>query len=64
LKEQRCKRFGWTWRGRSCACKSEHAAAICATHPERFARLGTIVLQHPALAVESELSPIVREIVH
>jgi aminocarboxymuconate-semialdehyde decarboxylase len=32
--------------------QNEHVAATCATHPERFAGLGTIALQHPELSVE------------
>ena len=32
--------------------QNEHIAALCARHPERLLGLGTVALQHPALAAE------------
>jgi aminocarboxymuconate-semialdehyde decarboxylase len=32
--------------------QNEHIAELCAQHPERFAGLGTLALQHPQLAAE------------
>ncbi len=40
--------------------QNEHVAATCATHPERFAGLGTIALQHPELSVEQLIHAVKR----
>jgi predicted TIM-barrel fold metal-dependent hydrolase len=47
----------WYWADEDLARKiiqvqNEKIAALCAAHPDRFVGLGSIALQHPALAVE------------
>ena len=47
----------WYWADEELARKiiqvqNEKIAALCAAHPDRFVGLGSIALQHPALAVE------------
>ena len=38
--------------GRIIKIQNERLAELCAAHPDRFAALATVALQHPALAVE------------
>jgi aminocarboxymuconate-semialdehyde decarboxylase len=47
----------WYWADEELArqiiqVQNEKIAALCAAHPDRFVGLGSIALQHPALAVE------------
>ena len=47
----------WYWADEELARKiiqvqNEKIAALCAAHPDRFVGLGSVALQHPALAVE------------
>jgi aminocarboxymuconate-semialdehyde decarboxylase len=47
----------WYWADedlarRVCQIQNEKLAELCAAHPERLAGLGSLALQHPALAVE------------
>jgi len=47
----------WYWADEDLARKiiqvqNEKIAALCAAHPDRFVGLGSVALQHPALAVE------------